>query len=194
MKEPTTIYAVSMHGRVALNRWDVGYDLLEVGPKGVLVEWCRKGLFADAFCVMNDGDDKATVSNVTAAWCGVAGKISTPMTPELAEEFIAAVDALAEKKGLVPREGYPPFPCECGRVGEPTIAMTTLGDGTDMVGLWCRACRNRVSFAQVDDRAIPLLPPGRWLSYDRKLPECGEKWPERREDPATAFPFGANAP
>lgn len=188
MKEPATIHLVSLNGRIALERWGVGYDMFVVGPNGLLVEWCRKGLLMDVYCVL--GEDKELAK---AAWKNAAESAGeTKLTPTLAEALVFEVDALAHMRLLVPREGYPPYPCECGRVGEPTIAMTTLGDGTDLVGLWCRSCRNRVAFAEIDDRAIPLLPPGRWLPHERMLPEIGDKWPERREDPTTAFPFGAN--
>jgi len=188
VNETTTIHCVSLVLRTVLDLWGVGYDTFVVGPNGILVEWCRNGLLADVYCVLGESKEDAK-----AAWGTATARAgSTKLTPDVAEALIFDAHALAVEKGLLPRVGYPPLPCECGRVGEPTIAMTTLGDGSEQVGAWCRGCRHRLAFLPLDDLAIPLLPPGRWLAYDRLMPEPGEKWPERKEDPAAAFPFGAN--
>ena len=94
-------------------------------------------------------------------------------------------------------QAYPPVECDrCCNLAEPALAWTQVGDGTDRIGAWCRACRRLISIVEEDDLAILHCPPWQWLPVDRLLPEEGSSWPVRREirNYATEFPFGALAP
>jgi hypothetical protein len=192
MKEPTTIYAASFVSKVALSLWGVGYDMFVVSPSGVLVEWSRKGLMADVYCALDESKKDANEAWRTAT--SVTG--SKTFTPALVEALILAVNEIRAKKEMKPREGFPPLPCACGRVGEPTLAVVVLADQIDRIGAWCRGCRKWIQIIEGDLSLIPeperVL--GRRLPVDRLIPEPGEKWPVLKEDVSTAFPFGALGP